>query len=220
MKKLLLLPALLAGAAAFGQYTEYNINYGITANIHQSNIKGIHWNSKGRTAPSIGVFAHIPLQNVSDRDLYKQGRWVFQPQLEYSMDGERNKPETGDQKYNVDFISLPLYIKYYFAFNKVAPKDFFVQAGPQFGFVVADKATGPSDAFSSDNKEHVNYVDHHNSSLKKSNFGISLGAGYTITDNLAFFVRYDHGFSKAYDNYSLYKTYHYKLGAGLNFIIR
>ena len=220
MKKLLLLPALLAGFFSFAQYTEGQVTWGISANVHQSNIRGIHWNSKGRIAPSVGVFVSIPLESTADRDLYKYGRWILVPQLEYSMDGELNKPETGTQKYFADFISLPVYIKYYFAFNKVDEKKFFVQAGPQFGVSIHNKATGPSDANSMENKEHVNYVSHHEANFKKANFGISVGTGYQFSDSWEVFARYDQGFSKVYDNYTLYNTNHYKLGVGLNYIFR
>ena len=222
MKKLLLLPAVLMGIAASAQYTQSLYRYGVTANIHQSNIKNIHWYSKGRIAPSIGIFGVIPFTgDQGTADVGRPGGFYFVPQLEFTWDGENNDPSTGKQTYRTNFISLPLNVRYYFAVSKNAEnKDFYVQAGPQIGFSVYDKASGPSDALSEDNKERVNYIVHHENEYKKFNLGLTVGAGYRFTDNWDVFVRYDHGLSKAYGfnpSEGDRKTYHYKLGAGVNY---
>ena len=224
MKKRLLLPAVLIGIAASAQYTESLYRFGITANIHQSNIKNIHWNSKGRIAPSVGIFGVIPITGEEGTaDIGRPGGFYFIPQLEYTLDGENNNPETGKQKYRTNFLSLPLNIRYYFNVSSSAEnKDIFVQVGPQIGFSIYDKASGPSDALSADNGERVNYVVHHEDNYKKFNFGLTVGAGYRFTDNWDVLLRYDHGLTKTYDtNPSIglnnKRTFHYKLGLGVNY---
>lgn len=220
MKKLLVLPALVAAGMAFGQYTQSLFRFGVTANLYQSNIKNIHWASEGRMAPSVGVFAVVPFRNEGQADIGRPGGFFFVPQLELSWDGEKNQPETGDQKYYATMISLPMNIRYYFAFDSSAEnRDFFVQAGPSVGFVVADKAEGPSDALSADNKERVNYIAHHDANFKKFNYGLTVGAGYRISDNWEVFARYDHGLAKAYKTNPSGegRAYHYKLGGGISY---
>lgn len=222
MKKLLLFPALLFAVAVFGQYTESRYRWGISANIHQANIKNIHWYSKGRLAPSIGFFGILPFKGQEGAaDTGRPGGMFFVPQLEFSWDGENNKWDSGKQTYRVNFIEMPLNFRYYFKVNKSAENnDFFIQAGPQLGYAVYDKAEGPSDAATLDNKERINYVPHHEAEFKKFNFGLTAGAGYRFDDNWDISARYDHGLTKAYEtNPSVggNKTYHYKLGLALSY---
>lgn len=217
MRKIITCCFLAAGFSAYGQaFADHKI--GVTLNGHGSQIHGIHLHSKTRYGAGLGVFTEIPLDAKSG-DVRNANKFFFVPQLEFSMDGENNNPNTGKQKYHAEFISLPLYFKYYFPFGSTADDAVFLQLGPQFGFAVASKASGPDDMNSSENGYKVNFVQHHNDNFKKFNIGASVAVGYRMTENWQAFVRYDHGFTKAYDNNpGGEKTYHYKLGAGLSYI--
>ncbi len=180
------------------------IQFGATLKVHQSNIRGIHDYSKARIAPAIGVFAQIPLNSRVENNIY------FVPQLEFSMEGENAKEPKGDQKFHFSYINVPLYLKYYFGFNKEnTNKNLFVMAGPKFGFAVSEKREGAVY-----NPQDIAAEGHH----KKFNLAASVGGGYRFTENFEGYLRYDHGFTKAYDNYTLQKTYNYQLGAGINYI--
>ncbi len=208
-KKLLLFFAIGFSLLMFSQETEKEkkTQLGVTANIHQSNIYGIHDYSKGRIAPAFGLTLQYRLEkDISDEKEYK---YFLQPVLEYSMDGEKAEPPQGSQKFLNNYISLPIFFKYYFTLSETKrDRRYFLMAGPLFGFAVSDKREGNL-YFSQDISADKNF--------KKFNFGVTLGAGYHFDKNLEAFVRFDRGLSKAYGVYTLYNTYNYKLGVGINY---
>lgn len=178
------------------------VQFGITANVHHSNVRGIHDYSKGRIAPAVGVFAEIPFAQryVSYSHLV--------PQLEYSMEGERATPATGDQKFNNDYVNALVMIKHYFGFNQLNEnKKFFVMLGPKVGYNITQKTEGPishdPDLAAEDN-------------FNKVNIGVVLGTGYQLNDNFELFFRYDQGLSAVYKKFEN-KTFSYQFNLGLNF---
>lgn len=198
MTKKLIIGALMASATVSAQ-----VQFGATVKGHLSHIRGIHAESKGRIAPSAGVFAQIPLASGTSSGFY------FVPQLEVSMDGEKNSATGGEQKLYYTFLNMPLFVKYYFQFCSAdSGKGFFAMAGPKIGFSLGEKIEGSSFT-------QTEVAVHH--SFKKSNFGFAVGAGYHFIPQLEAFVRYDHGFTKVYDMYSG-ATRHYQLGAGINYV--
>lgn len=139
MKKNLLAVLFCTAALANAQEQSKTLNfkYGVTANLHQSNIRGIHSWSKGRIAPGLGAFAQFPLDARVDRGLY------LMPQIEFSMEGERAEDPRGEQKFYYNYINIPVYFKYYFSISKkseLQEDNFFVQAGPN-RFTIIEKVT-------------------------------------------------------------------------------
>ena len=103
---------------------------------------------------------------------------AFQPELLYStqsvkldFDGDK-----GDLK--MDYVTIPVMAKYYLV------ESFSVEFGPQIGFLTAAKATSAG--------ESVDVKD----SMKTTDFGLSFGVGYTITENINAGLRYNFGLTQ------------------------
>lgn len=125
-----------------------------------------------------GVFFSIPLSK----------KWVFQPELVYSSQGATDKPEknylvTATEDYRFGYLNLPLLIKY------KLPVGFFVETGPQAGFLLRAKIneTMVADA----NTTQYNIKDQ----LKSIDLSWALGAGYCSPFNVGFDIRYNLGLS-------------------------
>ena len=63
MKKIFFVFAILLSGFSFAQ----EVRWGATANVHSSSIEGIHDFSRGRIAPSVGLFMEIPLETFQKR---------------------------------------------------------------------------------------------------------------------------------------------------------
>jgi hypothetical protein len=125
-----------------------------------------------------GVFFSIPLGK----------KWVFQPELVYSSQGATSKPEkdylvTATEDYRLGYLNLPLLIKY------KLPAGFFVETGPQAGFLLSAKT---NETVVGD----VNTVRYNiKSQLKSTDLSWALGAGYCSPFNMGFDIRYNLGLS-------------------------
>lgn len=125
-----------------------------------------------------GVFFSIPLAK----------KWVFQPELLYSLQGSTGKPEgnyyvTATEDYRFGYLNVPLLIKYKF------PLGFFAETGPQVGLLLSAKIneTMVGDV----NTIHYNIKDQ----LKSTDLSWALGAGYCSPFNIGFDIRYNLGLS-------------------------
>ncbi|RXM38892.1 PorT family protein [Chryseobacterium sp. CH21] len=170
MKKLILGLALVAGTFTFAQKTSTStassspVRFGLKAGLNISNISNSDLNSKAGFYG--GVFANIPVaQDFS-----------VQPEVLYSGLGGKAKGNS-NAKINMDYIAVPVMLQYNLIPN------LYVEAGPQFGFLVSAKAK--SNGVSGDIKDN----------LKTFDFGIGLGAGYYFTQNIGVNVRYTAGLS-------------------------
>jgi len=90
-------------------------------------------------------------------------------------------------------------------------RNLFLFGGPRFEFMVSHDRKGPEvyPAFIEQEKKIASF-----------GYGISLGAGVKLGDNLEAFVRFDRGFSKVYPDYT-HKSSNYNrlLGIGVNYFI-
>lgn len=168
MKKLILGLALVAGTFAFSQKTSTAssspVRFGVKAGLNISTISNSDLNSKAGFYG--GVFANIPVaQDFS-----------VQPEVLYSGMGGKYKGNS-DVKLNADYIAVPVMLQYNLIPN------LYVEAGPQFGFLISAK--GKSNGASVDVKDN----------MKTFDFGLGLGAGYYFTQNIGVNVRYTAGLS-------------------------
>ena len=102
-----------------------------------------------------------------------------QPELVYSMQGA----DYGGGEAEINYVNVPLLFQYMFA------SGWRLQTGPQVGLLVSGE-------FDENDGREVNIK----SSLKKSVFDWSLGAGYLSASGLGVDLRYNHGISDAYKN--------------------
>lgn len=170
MKKIFLGLALIAGTFTFAQKTSTNtassspIRFGLKAGLNVSSLTASGWNSKAGFYG--GVFANIPVaQDFS-----------VQPEILYSGMGAKAKSNS-DVKANLDYIAVPVMFQYN------ALPNLYLEAGPQFGFLISAKAKYQSNSV--DIKDETKTFD----------FGLGLGAGYYFTQNIGVNVRYVAGLS-------------------------
>lgn len=200
MKKIIIVYSLLF----FGFANAQSIKYGVTANFHKTSIVNIHDYSRGKFGGSIGVFADFALV---PNDVYDSAWLYFTPQLEFAMQGENTKR---DQKYHNTYIGMPLLIKYFMR-NQGYKSDIYFIAGPRLEFLVSEKRSGPpqtSPLFEAQEQK-----------IESFGYGVSVGVGVNVQENLDVFIRFDRGFSKVYPDYTRDATYNRMLGIGINYHI-
>ncbi len=101
-------------------------------------------------------------------------KFAVQPELVYSTAGAK----FSDGSLDLSYLNIPVMAQY-----KVADK-FSLEAGPQIGFLMSAKAKADGIG-SADAKELFNSTD----------FGLNLGAGYDVAENMNIGVRYSIGLS-------------------------
>jgi len=100
-------------------------------------------------------------------------KFAVQPELLFSNLGAKDS----DASLNANYIVIPVMGKYY-----VADK-FSLEAGPQIGFLMSAKYDGD------DVKDFYKSID----------FGLNLGAGYDVAENINIGLRYSLGLSNVVD---------------------
>ncbi|MBB6330177.1 opacity protein-like surface antigen [Chryseobacterium sediminis] len=175
MKKIFLGLALIAGTFAFAQSTSTStaettssapssskIKFGLKAGLNVSTLSNMDMKSKAGFYG--GVFVNIPVAKD----------FAIQPEVLYSAVGAKEKGDS-NAKLNLEYISVPVMFQY-----KALP-NFYVEAGPQFNFLMGAEL-----------KNDVGSLQLKNAT-KSFDFGIGLGAGYNITKNIGVNVRYTAG---------------------------
>lgn len=103
--------------------------------------------------------------------------FYLQPELVFSLQGA----DVGLDNLNLYYLNIPLMGKYHIT-DEIA-----AEFGPQIGFLVADSWDDPVTG----------------SETNKLNFGINIGGGYRLNENLYFQLRFSPGFTKILDNTNL-----------------
>lgn len=203
MKKIFLFFAIVVSSLVFCQ----EFKWGAIANVHSSSIEGIHDYSRGRIAPSVGLFAEIPLETFQ-RSIYAPLRYYIYPVVEYSMEGEKTLVEKGRQYFRNDYVALALYGKFHFYRGYF--ENFYFMIGPRFAYNVSEKRSGPTNL-------EAGYGNLRDDNMHKWNFSASLALGYVINDKMEMHVRWDQGFSKVYPYYDEQKTWIRMMGLGVSY---
>lgn len=161
----LLLVSMTTNAQQFGMKAGMNISSWSGKGIDDLSEWGIETSSK--VGVYAGIFMNAPLaENFS-----------IQPELLYNGKGAKIGDGVDEVNTNVDYISLPVMFQYN------ATPQFYLEAGPEFGFLISAKAK--SEGESIDLKDEYSGFD----------FGVGLGAGYYFTPNIGITARYVAGFS-------------------------
>lgn len=206
MKKLSIALLLAATCGISAQ----SVKYGLTGNVHITGINSIYDASKPKFGGGFGVLATIPLY---PSDAFKSQYMFIQPQVEFSMQGENSKvPGYGDQKFNNNYISAAVYYKYFFHKEGVR-SDVYLFAGPKAEFLVSNSR----ETTAAYEIAHANI----NKDKNINNFGVGVsgGVGYSASDEIEIFARYDQGLTKVYpDNPN--NTFNGVIALGLNYIFK
>ncbi|WP_130736698.1 porin family protein [Flavobacterium sp. J27] len=154
-----------AAVLAFGVTNAQEVKFGAKAGLNLSTLTGDDDTSM-KVGFQVGGFAEI---GISDK-------FAIQPELLYSAQGTKYDG-AGDPSLNLDYLNIPVMAKYY------VTEGFSLEAGPQIGFLLSAKAK--SDGGDVDFKDYVNSTD----------FGLNVGAGYDVTENINLGLRYGFGLS-------------------------
>jgi len=196
MKKLILGVALTAGSLAFAQTTgsaSSPVRFGIKGGMNVASLSkdASLEDQKSKIGFNAGVFANIPLASsfsVQPEVLYSQYGAKVKSTDEFTALGTTTR-NVESFSTHLDYIAVPVMFQYNFVPN------FYVEAGPEFGFLVSaknkgDRTTTVTNA-SGTTTSSASYTDDINKdNLNTFNFGIGLGAGYYFTDNLGITARY------------------------------
>ena len=203
MKKIYLLLTFFLSLPFFSQ----EFKWGMTGNVHSASIEGIHDFSRGRIAPSVGLFAEIPLETFQ-RSIYAPLRYYIYPVVEYSMEGEKTILEQGRQHFNNDYVAFSLYGKFHFYRGYF--ENFYFMVGPRVAYNISEKRTGPTN-------DEAGYVGLRDDDMHKVNISVSGAFGYVVSDKVEVYLRYDQGLSKVYPHYDAMKTWNRLLGIGVSY---
>jgi len=187
MKKLILGIALTAGSLAFAQTTtttttssnmssDSAVRFGVKAGMNVSSVSkdGALDDQGSKIGFNAGVFANIPVGSM----------FSVQPEVLYSQYGDKYDQVILGKRISsarhLDYITVPVMLQY-----NIIP-NLYVEAGPEFGFLVSAKNKLKNE---SDN-DVINQSGDYKDGLNGFNFGIGLGAGYYFTDNIGVTARY------------------------------
>ncbi|WP_018674436.1 porin family protein [Riemerella columbina] len=174
MKKVFLGLALVAGSLSFAQ------QFGAKAGLNVSSLsKDGYDDAKSKAGFYAGVFMNAPLaENFS-----------IQPEVIYNNLGATlTKTDNFEHKRNLNYISVPVMFQYN------ATPEFYLEAGPEFSFLVGASS---ETKFENDlaKTTYKNYKELNKDNFNGFNFGIGLGLGYNITPNIGINARYVAGFT-------------------------
>lgn len=187
MKKLILGLAVTAGTLAFAQQTPSSnpVAFGVKGGMNVSSLSknnGLD-DQKSKIGFNAGVFANIPVATS----------FSIQPEVLYSQYGEKSEYTVAGTRYSastkLDYITVPVMFQYN------ALPNLYLEAGPEFGFMVSAK-----NKFKNESTGQSNTSDNYKDNLNTFNFGIGIGAGYYFTPNLGLTARYVAGLTDVAKN--------------------
>lgn len=178
MKKLFLGLGLVVGTMTFAQ------QFGIKAGMNVSSLskdEGLS-DQKSKIGFNSGVFMNAPIAES----------FSIQPEILYNQLGEKSNATIAGTKYSyashLDYITVPVMFQYN------ATPSFYLEAGPEMGFLVSAKNKIKNESTGQTVNETGDYKD----DLNGFNFGVGLGAGYYFTPNIGLTARYVAGFTDIY----------------------
>lgn len=191
MKKLFLGLGLVAGTFAFAQTSP---SFGLKAGLNISSISDDGYeDSKSKAGFYGGVFMNAPLSE----------QFSIQPEVLYSQLGSKvTSRYTGtvagntidyrqDAKLNLDYITVPIMFQF-----KATPQ-FYLEAGPEFGFLVSAKAKDINTTVvnGSTTNQNTSSSEDIKDNFSSFNMGAGLGLGFNFTENFGINARYVAGFT-------------------------
>lgn len=159
---------------AYGANAQMKAHFGVKAGMNASELhqKDAEVKSDTKIGFHAGVFAHIHSDG---------SQFAFQPEVMYSLEGAKYKAGGIKGSTDLHFINVPLLAQYMF------DNGFRIEAGPQFGFLMAAKSK--IDGSTEDIKDN----------FKSTAISIPVGVGYLTRSGLGFDARYSFGLTDLRD---------------------
>ncbi len=176
-KSIFIIMTLFISALGFSQ-----IRYGVKAGINGTNIMHYHQYSNTRVGLQLGGYAQIPLDDES--------RFYLQPELVYLQHGEKNEGDGYQEKYFLNYIAVPVMLKYYVGDNL---STFFLEFGPQFAYNITQDTSTTLTIPSALSRYGAMGDD-----IAKFDISLGLGAGYSINREIEMAARINYGFTDVY----------------------
>jgi len=178
MKKLIFGLAVTVSSLAIAQKTSSKspITFGLKAGMNVSSISkdGGLEDQGSKIGFNAGAFANIPVASS----------FSVQPELLYSQYGDKYDQKVLGKTYSfarqLDYITVPVMFQYN------ALPSLYLEAGPEFGFLVSAKNKAKNESTNETISQSGNYKDQ----LSGFNFGLGIGAGYYFTPNVGITARY------------------------------
>ena len=149
------------------------------AKLRPSSYGGNEPSTNMKTTFGGGAFVNIPLGT---------GGVAVQPEVLYSRQGSKMKQTVGTTtssfEQDLGYINVPVMLQWKSAGG------FYVETGPQAGFLIHAQQEGPGNNAETENKD----------SFKPFDFAWGAGLGYLSRIGLAVGARYNHGFRNVLDN--------------------
>ncbi|MGA9213569.1 porin family protein [Kaistella sp.] len=204
MKKLFLSAAVAMSSLAFAQ------QFGIKGGMNVSSISkdGGLSDTESKIGFNAGVFLNAPLA----------ANFSIQPEVLYNDLGSKVTYGQNDQNSystNLGYISVPVMFQYN------ATPQFYLEAGPQFSFLVNANSKLKD---GSNNTTVTDWTQTAKDNLNTFDFGVGIGAGYYFTPQLGLTARYAAGVTKIGKNdnafgrpYSESKNNNFQVGLAYKF---
>lgn len=193
MKKLFLGLGLVAGTFAFAQTSP---TFGLKAGLNVSSISDDGYeDSKSKAGFYGGVFMNAPLSemfSIQPEVLYSQyGAKVTQSYTTEVLGTTTNYKSS--QSRNLDYITVPVMFQFH------ATPAFYLEAGPEFGFLVSAKDKGDLTRETTTGGSTSTSTTSGSTDIKDGissfNMGAGLGLGFNFTPNFGINARYVAGFT-------------------------
>lgn len=170
MKKLAFLALF---GVLFTHASAQEVQFGAKGGLNVAKVTNtIFGDERTRASGYLGGFARIGVNES----------WSIQPELLYSSQGFKyNVPILGEYKVRLNYINLPVMVQYHLI------PEFYLEAGPQLGFMVAAK-----------NKHGKTTVDIKDDT-KGVDFGLGFGLGYDFDFGLGIGARYNFGLTDVFE---------------------
>ncbi len=160
---------MVCSAFFAGSTQAQKLTPGIKGGLNIADISG--FNGDNRLSGHVGLFLNSRINS----------NWAIQPEFLYSGQGQQyNVPFNDDRVVALSYLQIPVMIQFY------PVKQFYLEFGPQLGFLLSanDKEED------GDNKIEVD------NNYKKTDVGLSFGAGFQVTSMLGFYGRYNAGLTR------------------------
>jgi len=161
----------VAGLSSFARAQD--LSFGVKAGLNMANLtdESAGESYKMKTGVALGGFA---VYGINDN-------LSIQPELLYTQKGMEWEDPTASAKVKLDYIEIPVLVKYSIESDGSASP--FIFAGPAISFLVSAKID------STDFKEY----------MKSTDIGLVLGGGVEFESGISIDLRYDMGMTKVWD---------------------